>query len=344
MKVEDHIKSLLHSHECVIIPDFGGFLVKSSSAKFVAQSNKFLSPGTTSNFHTHLRNNDGLLIQSIMEADDIGYDEAAKIVLDFTNQCRKQLKETNSTIIQGIGKIYLDGENKVQFKSNEGINFNTNSFGLPNLATQKINRIQVKEEQVKSELRKRRISPLAATFTAAASLVALVMASALFFLHNGNTEQEKFVRSSLGDVFHPISEWVESIQPAEKKVIEPVAVVEQKATFNEAPSIVTLNEKPLDDYAPEGKSVLSTATRADADYHVIIGMFNTEENAQLRYQESLRLGYMNTYVKKGTKYYRVMIPFSRDIATQQEATTELRENLEPEAWIWETLYKNRRIN
>lgn len=338
MNVGKHIESLLHEHECVIVPDFGGFLVKSSSARFEEQNKQFLPPVALSNFHVHLRKNDGLLIQSIMEAEDIGYDEAAKIVLDFSNQSKKQLKDTKSTMIQGVGKIYLDSEDKIQFRSNKGINFDSYSFGLPNLDAEKINRVEATEKIVKTEFKKRRISPFAASFTVAASLLVLVMASALFFLHNGNSEQQQFVKANLAGVILPVSEWTKDINTLKSKAENSFPKRKNKEIVEIAP----LNDKPLEEFIPtEGIDVFSTSLTNEADYHIIIGMFNSDENAQLRYREALSIGYRNTIVKKGVKYYRVMVPFTYDTATRTEAVEELRSNIEPEAWIWETLYQNR---
>jgi len=69
-------------------------------------------------------------------------------------------------------------------------------------------------------------------------------------------------------------------------------------------------------------------------------MFNTAENAQNRYQDALRMGYSDAFVKKGNKYHRVMIPFTLEVISEKEAVEELRNAIEPEAWIWETLYQN----
>ncbi len=343
MNIDHHIKELLQQHECVIIPDFGGFLIQTTPANYHKSRLEFLPPSTIINFHSHLRKNDGLLIQSIMSDENLNYESAAKIVVDYTNQCKQQLKESKSIIVKGVGKIYVDAENKVQFKSTEGLNYNTNSFGLPILSAKKINQVAVTEEKVTQELKKRKISPLAASFTVAASLIALVMASALFFMHNGNEGQQEFVRANLAEVVLPVKNWANN-QPKEQKAETNLFKAKTNQDLDESVEKTTANQESvefsLDDYTPMGKDVTSTSLANDTDYHVIIGMFNTQENAQARYQNALRLGYSHTKVKKGRKYYRVMVPFSNEIITKKDAVHELRMNIEPEAWIWETLYRN----
>ena len=344
MTISEHISTLLHEHECVIIPDFGGFIVKDSSASFIEHNESFSPPGATAQFHMHLRNNDGVLIQSIMEHQSLSYSDAAELVNEFTNECKQQLKETKSTILPGIGKIYIDEENRVQFSSTSTANFNTQSFGLPIVKAEKLKRTALANEAIKSTLKKRKVSPLAITFTAAASVVALLLATSLFFLHNGTEAQQQFVRTSLSPIGESLSEFsLSSPKPAEVTVKEkePPATAEIEAELVTPIAIEDDETETPIDVVPMDKNikrVIPTTTSDQADFHVVIGMFQKESNAQDRYNEALNLGYTNAELKQGRKYLRVVVPYSRDDATWVEAVGELRETIEPEAWIWQTLY------
>ena len=71
-----HIESLLLKHDCVIVPDFGGFVTQQVAARFVEDEGLFLPPYRSVGFNGCLKLNDGLLAQSYMNAYGIGYLEA----------------------------------------------------------------------------------------------------------------------------------------------------------------------------------------------------------------------------------------------------------------------------
>lgn len=367
LTVSEHIANLLEHHECVIIPDFGGFLVKNSSATYSQEKLSFYPPSAVTQFHIHLRNNDGLLIQSIMEEETCSYNQAAQKVTDFIKERKEQLKETKSTILPGVGKIYLDEEDKVLFKPNRETNFNQESFGLEPIVAERINRVEQVEQQVVQEIRKRKRNPIALAFTAAASILALVLATSLFFLHNGNASQQEFVRASFGDILKPVADKMvenESEKPYKTATDEPSVKEEiETATINteevttissDSESEETAEQTTLDteikkeSNTPILKTVnesvketvaIPTVLPKEADFRVVIGMFEDEANAQNRYQEALAKGYENVQLKHGRKYHRVVVPYSLKDATWKEAVAEIKTTIEPEAWIWETLYQ-----
>jgi hypothetical protein len=70
-KIDKHIEELLHSHDCVIVPDFGGFITSKQSTYY----NKFTSvfhPATKKTlFNKHLVFNDGLLAAKVAEKQEL---------------------------------------------------------------------------------------------------------------------------------------------------------------------------------------------------------------------------------------------------------------------------------
>ena len=63
-----HIESLLLKHDCVIVPDFGGFVTQQVSARYVEDEGLFLPPYRSVGFNGCLKLNDGLLAQSYRNA------------------------------------------------------------------------------------------------------------------------------------------------------------------------------------------------------------------------------------------------------------------------------------
>ena len=70
-----HIEILLLDNDCVIVPDFGGFMAHHSPAELDKETGSFYPPQRTLGFNSQLTLNDSLLAQSYVEAYDISYPE-----------------------------------------------------------------------------------------------------------------------------------------------------------------------------------------------------------------------------------------------------------------------------
>ena len=75
-----HIESLLLRNDCVIVPHLGGFVTSFRPARWVREENLFLPPTRSVGFNAHLTINDGLLTQSYMQAADVSYPDAQRLV------------------------------------------------------------------------------------------------------------------------------------------------------------------------------------------------------------------------------------------------------------------------
>jgi hypothetical protein len=78
IEIHRHIEILLLANDCVIVPDFGGFMAHHIPARYDADDLSFLPPLRTLGFNPQLRMNDSLLVQSYVEASDLSYAEALR--------------------------------------------------------------------------------------------------------------------------------------------------------------------------------------------------------------------------------------------------------------------------
>ena len=72
--LEKHITALFRKHDCVIVPDFGGFLLNYRSSRI--SDNEILPPGKLTGFNRSLTSNDGLLANAIAQREKISYTKA----------------------------------------------------------------------------------------------------------------------------------------------------------------------------------------------------------------------------------------------------------------------------
>ena len=71
MEISQYIKEILLLNDCVIIPDFGGFVANYKPA--MIENNRFFPPTKEIAFNNKLISNDGLLINYISEAEGVDY-------------------------------------------------------------------------------------------------------------------------------------------------------------------------------------------------------------------------------------------------------------------------------
>ena len=130
MKIDHQISALLYSHDCVIIPNFGGFVANYHSAKIHPTQHTFSPPFKKIAFNKSLQNNDGLLANQLVTTENISYTEANKIIDLYVEQLNKTLHENGKIIIEKTGTLFYDVEHNMQFEASDSVNYLLGSFGL----------------------------------------------------------------------------------------------------------------------------------------------------------------------------------------------------------------------
>ena len=78
LQLDSHISYLLHEHDCVILPAFGGFVANYHSAKIDPVINLMHPPKKYIVFNKSLQNNDGLLVNDVAACEGISFKKAQK--------------------------------------------------------------------------------------------------------------------------------------------------------------------------------------------------------------------------------------------------------------------------
>ena len=133
MKQQDiakHIGELLYYHDCVILPNLGGFIANYSSAKIDPHRKLIHPPSKRILFNKHVKVNDGLLASKIVKEESISFEKANKALASFVNSTKRKINSGERVAFQKIGVLYLNKENNIQFIQ-DATNFLTSSYGLP---------------------------------------------------------------------------------------------------------------------------------------------------------------------------------------------------------------------
>lgn len=128
--IDQHISQLLFTHECVIIPGFGAFVLTPISAKINTEKNILLPPSKEIGFNRSLSHNDGLLISTYAQASNVSYASAKVNIENYTALLKEQINSGNTINLSDIGSIKADINGNLQFTASNTTNYCKDSFGL----------------------------------------------------------------------------------------------------------------------------------------------------------------------------------------------------------------------
>ncbi|MFQ3337106.1 MAG: hypothetical protein ACI9E3_001117 [Flavobacteriales bacterium] len=354
-KLDKHIEELLHNHDCVILPSFGGFI----TSKMPAFYNKFTSVFHPAKkkilFNKHLVFNDGLLATQVAEKKSMSVEEANQLLIQFKDDCFLSLNEEGRVVIEKVGVLFFDKEKNIQFQQSS-TNFLKESFGLSALSLDKVKEAAVKpaakfvaivrKEEVKvdrkailvtkpvkqgSKNRRAVLLPLL--------LIPLIMGG-LFIGNQQGVIGENKINISSFNPFYSVN--VEEYIPrnGEFFLIENSALTEENIV-NE--TVCVENEILLiDNLEKQTKmipaivdSTLNIVNKVPQElkYHVIAGCFSVKENADNLVNSWIDKGNQSSIADTKGSFYRVAI---QSFATRKEARSflkEIKKTYENSLWI-----------
>ena len=299
MEISRYIKEILLLNDCVIIPEFGGFVANYKPA--MIEHNQFTPPTKEVAFNNKLISNDGLLINYISETEGIDYFSAKQKLDSFVEETMLNLERNRNVYFDGVGYLHYDSRENLQFEPQLKENLLVESYGLQNFSYEKLYQRQVPKPAFKVEYREpvpvifqqRKLKKLVIA-------IPLLIALALIPVKHNN---EYLSKSDMGM-------WETLIQSAPAA---PAQVQEQNPTVNAVPAVAADTEQ--------------------LNYFIIGGSFKSEENAHKYIQQLKEQGYdgQNLGVFKGLN--RVAM---KGFATMAEAQKELNSLLSknPESGVW----------
>ncbi len=347
--VQNHIKELLFEQDCVVIPEFGGFVTNFDCAK-INETNLFIAPPQKwLAFNALLKNDDGLLSNYIAQEENISREQANLQIKSFVEATKRYIQFDNSYFIEGLGTFSQNEENKIQFQPKTSINFFSESFGLENLYLKKTatpqNELQVvqkpvvvsnntiqqvfasedrepsaeifEEEETNFGYRRNRFSkvlPVVYGLFGAAFLM-----SAIYFYDN-----QKVSLSSM----NPFKSSVSVQPPAPIKVAPVVAKIEEKV---EALPVT----KPFEN---EPVTTKETITEVKKRFFIITGSFGSEQNAKKLLRTLKNKGFDEAqliYPKNNEKLIKVAAGGFQDEFEADKKAPQVSEAINQATWIYE---------
>lgn len=314
--IEKIVEQLLHRHECVILPDFGGFIVRDSPCNFNASKDVLKPFAKHIFFNPHLIQNDGLLVSEIQKSENLNYNDALEFCKTEIDKIRNEV-ELNSN--KSFGKLgtFHKGQSNVWFAPSSNINLSIESYGLGSVNINQVHSISEYKEEIASEL-KDRTSETVADKTPIVSLeipkrglkpwlVAASVALLAHFIYLGvenktSTIQEASVLPS-----------IEVVTPSIETPITTDTILEDTAALIETPSteITVLESEPIVETSPEPivsapvveptPSVEIENTASEIKYQ-LIARYRMEGNANFHAADLTKKGQSVQVVQNGMWY------------------------------------------
>ena len=147
MTIAKYINDLLYRYDCVIVPNFGGFITNRIGAKVNPFTNNFYPPTKQISFNAHLKQNDGLLVNYIASVENISFEKAI-IKINETISSWEEILKHKQVVFDNIGNISLNENSQLIFEPKKNHNFLTNSFGLSVVLSPKINNKEIPNKSI----------------------------------------------------------------------------------------------------------------------------------------------------------------------------------------------------
>ncbi|TXD54207.1 MULTISPECIES: SPOR domain-containing protein [unclassified Polaribacter] len=299
MILANYINDLLYRYECVIVPNFGGFVTNKIGAKIDAFTDTFSPPSKQITFNSHLNVNDGLLANYIASSENISFEQATNAIAVSVLKWQNEL-QNNSLKIGSIGVLSLNKEGQIIFEPNHKVNYLADSFGLAPLTSSSIKRYKevVKPLVSASETQNKKRVPAFIKYAASAAIL-LSLTFVGTTMYQQDEQKQLLAKQEIA---------------LEKKI--------QAATFVISNPLPTIQ-----------LNVLKEAVILKP-FHVVAGAFQFPENAKKKVDQLKKQGY-NAHILGVNKWGLTEVAFN-SFADRNDAINDLykiQNTVSKDAWL-----------
>jgi hypothetical protein len=312
MDITSFIRELLFSHDCVIVPGFGGFIGNYNPAHIDKSTSTFYPPVKQISFNRNLNHNDGLLVGRVSGFSKVSYGDARNIVEEFVTGLRKKLDRGEKVVFDNIGSFVNNQEGNVLFEPDRNVNYHLDSYGLESFQFPPLEGYDVRKriakhidkEPVKRSLTRKILWRAAVIVPLLALMVAVPLKTNLF-----KTKVE-----------------TSSLNPLAKAEFE-----NNKEAVDKAASSAT--NTPVDKVVqPSVSEPVVTISAEENSYCIITGSFKLKKNAESQASMLSKEGYTPEIINGPNGFFRVSAVKCINLATALEKKDSI-ENEFPGSWV-----------
>lgn len=297
----EDLEFLLSTHNCVAIPDLGGFILNMDPA-ILCSNGEITPPKQSIVFNPELKHDDGILTSHISKDENISYNAASKKIKSIVSALKIDVKSGKNISCSKLGELIINDEGNISFIANKAIYF-PSLFGLYSTEIKKLSAI---DNIVTKE--RRNISLKHTTGSIAAAVAAIL----LFIAPSGNIKDANMGSSTQkADFISNITTSLTSIKNKDKEVATILTATKEVTTKN-------------------------TATIAPRTYYIIIGGEENKNRAEALLQKIQKNSFPKAKILPTADRYRIYVS-SFDDKTKAEAflnTFRKKNPMFESAWLF----------
>jgi len=285
MDITPFIRELLFSHDCVILPGFGGFIGNYTPARIDKNTSTFYPPVKQISFNRNLNHNDGLLVGRISGHSGVAYGDARGIVEEFVAGMRKKLERGDKVVIDNIGSFVNNQEGNLQFEPDRNVNYHLDSYGLESFQFPPLEGYDIRKRLSKHIDKEPVRGSSSRKILWRAAVIVPILALMVTASLNSRLFKPKTEASSLNPLAK--AEFEENREAVGQVVPEVNIKVTEPALQNQA----SLTAPPV--------------IEEKASYCIITGSFRIRQNAEMQANMLKKEGYTPEIVEGPNGFYRV---------------------------------------
>ena len=330
------IEFLLLEHDCVIIPNFGGFVINVEDFKFDEKEAIIFPRKKSIAFNERLKADDGILAMHIAKQNDISQKKAFESVAVFGKEMKDGLRKNQPVAFGNLGTFSLTEESKIIFEPNQTFNYDLDQFGLYAVSTGTRKKPVLIEAPIEKSLENlpmqtteeveevQEPQKITSKFYAYILLAFIVGGMGAYILTEPNS---KFVSSS----FSPLTIRIKKEQKQEKIGPNKIASSQTKES-----DVVIVEERKLDKNA--SKSAINSKGIEVSDHiFLVAASLKTLEKAELGQSELIKKGFQNAVIlpkSENDTYYRISLGSAKNMDLAYIEAANLKKEKKIDIWVF----------
>jgi nucleoid DNA-binding protein len=154
------VSRLLLRHNCVIIPDFGGFVARISPSEIDEIRGVIYPPKKSILFNQQLILSDGLLTSEYALTNELTFTESQDKIKQIVSIWKEELNKGEAISIEKVGTLQVSENGSLQFVQDRFFNLLLSSFGLGNVkfvpVVADVTETELQNERIPVELEKKK--------------------------------------------------------------------------------------------------------------------------------------------------------------------------------------------
>lgn len=374
IELAKHIEVLLLENDCVIVPGLGGFIAHDRSCVYNEDTGEFCPPARTIGFNPQLVMNDGLLVQSYMQAYNTDFPDATRKIEKLVQKQKEDIYRYGHIYLNNVGTLYYNMNGVYEFEPEANGFFTPSLYGLQGFTFPMLSPENGPQEKPLVEYampRTIKTSTRRSSFHYrrwSKNIVAIAAAILLFFLFSipvENTYLDDAEYASLGSTGlfdaiknHSMASSIITVSPSvqqqEKKqktvkkqsvknninTLKPVAVKIEKVaaapSAKPAAHVVKDVKQPVEKKTPAANKVPQKAT-TKAGIYIIVASLATNSDAMQVVKQMQQKGYKEAQILESDGRFRVAINRYTNQTDAYKQIKELKKNADfASAWVLTT--------